>query len=191
MKTLKVATTETKKGHLPHEAYVKLVSNPLIKHWSHIRCGSYTSEWIAKAIGLHPPEANKLLWGPVWFDIFRPVLPSDMRKLFKFRGMTSVEVRLAELSHKEKLDWIKREVAIKKIPPALLIRTKTLHWIAIGGYNDKKKIFYVYDARFGADSLNSKLPIGNNTFTYSELLDLWSGRWFLKYIAIVVTSVRK
>lgn len=174
---------------LPAEAYIDAVSNPAIDHWSHMRCGSYTAEWVAKAVGIKKSSANKLLRGPVWFDIFRPMFPGDMRRLFSSHGMTSIEVVLTELSDAEKLQWIKGEIAIKKRPPVILTRTKTLHWIAIGGYDDLKRVFYIYDSMIGDSSLQPEFPIGNAQISYDKLLDIWRGRWFLKYIAITITSV--
>lgn len=172
----------------PSRAYISLVDIPLVTHISKIRCGSYTTEWIARAVGLHPIPANKVLKGPIWFDVFRPILPTDMRALFKFRGMDSVEVDLRKYSDAERIEWIKREVAFKGKPPALLVRTKVLHWIAIGGYDDQQRIFYIYDSRYGFNSIDPSLPIGNNTIGYDELARIWRGRWWLKYKAIVITN---
>lgn len=173
----------------PEKAFINPVDNPVIEHWSHKRCGSYTSEWIARAMGMKPDESNTVLSGPVWFDLFRPILPGDMRELFRFDRMTGIEVKLDHLTDEEKLNWIKREVSLKKRPPALLIRTTTLHWIAVGGYDDTKRLFYIYDARYGANSLDLDLPIGNFTMSYNELLHRWRGRWFLQYVAIVIVSL--
>ena len=175
---------------LPAESYIDAVVNPAIDHWSRLRCGSYTAEWVAKAIGIQQPSANRLLRGPVWFDVFRPVFPGDMRRLFKSHGMSSIEVLLGELSDEERLNWIKSEVAIEKRSPVLLIRTKTLHWIAIGGYDDLKRVFYIYDSMAGENSLRPDLPIGNAQLGYDELLKMWRGRWFFKYVAITVTNVQ-
>lgn len=175
---------------LPKEAYIKAVNVPLITHWSKIRCGSYTAEWIARVVGVKPPSANSVLRGPVWFDVFRPVVPFDMRELFRFNGLTTIEVILNELTDREKIEWIKTQIVTTHRPPALLIQTKMLHWIAIAGYDDAKQIFYVYDSRFGKDSMNPELPIGNFTFTYEELLHRWRGRWWMRYVAILVTTVR-
>ncbi|MDD2766507.1 MAG: hypothetical protein PHH40_01925 [Candidatus Moranbacteria bacterium] len=175
---------------LPAEAYVDLVSNPLIDHWSHIRCGSYTAEWVAKAVGVRSLSSNKLLRGPVWFDLFRPVFPRDMKELFKAHNMTTLEIRLDAITNEERLEWIRTEIALKKRPPVLLIRANTLHWIAVGGYSDVKKVFYIYDSRIGSDSFDNRLPIGNMEMPYDVLLQEWSGRWFLRYVALIITNVQ-
>ena len=175
---------------LPAESYIDAVSNLIIDHWSSIRCGSYTSEWVAKAVGIKVPSSNRLLWGPMWFDLFRPVAPSDMRKLFKTRGMETVEMHFDEVSDEDRLFWIKNEIAINKRPPVLLIRARSLHWLAIGGYSDLKRMFYVYDSWIGTESFNINFPIGNAEMSYDQLLDEWKGRWFFQYVAIVVTNVQ-
>lgn len=174
---------------LPVRAYVDPVFLPEIEHWSALRCGSYTAEWIAKAIGVSNPPSNLLLGGPIWFDMFRPILPSDMMKLFKSKGMQSVQVHLSKLTDTQKLRWLKKQIALKRRPPALLIRTRTLHWLAVGGYDDEKEVFYIYDPSVGRGSLDPDLPIGNCTYTYAELLDVWRGRVWLKYRSILVTEV--
>lgn len=180
--------TENLKTNLPSVAYIGLKDIPLVTHQSRIRCGYYTAEWIARAIGLHPKPANEIIRGPLWFDIFRPVLPRDMMAIFKFRGMDSVQVDLSKFSVSERANWIKNEVTIKRKPPSILIRKKPLHWIAIGGYDDEKKIFYIYDSSFGLNSTNPNLPIGNSTIKYEDLDKLWTGGWFLNYRAIVINT---
>lgn len=173
----------------PQKGFIDPVMNPLIDHWSHFRCGSYTSEWVSRAVGIVNTPSNFLLRGPVWFDLFRPIVPSDMRKLFRAKGMTTIELNLSELGLDEKLNWIRNEIITKRRPPVLLIRTATLHWIAVGGYDDAQRLFYIYDARIGSDSYDPDLPIGNATISYNELLFLWSGRFIWHYVAIVVTHV--
>jgi len=176
-------------NNLPSEGYIHPVINPAIEHWSHFRCGSYTAEWVSRAVGIENTPSNFLLSGPVWFDLFRPIIPRDMRKLFKAKGMTTIEMHLSEFTLEEKLNWLKNEIVNLKRPPVVLIRTATLHWIAVGGYDDKKKLFYIYDSRIGVDSFGTVLPIGNSTMTYADMLFLWSGRMFWRYVAIVVTSI--
>lgn len=178
-------------NELPAAAYIKLKDVPVVHHLSKIRCGSYTTEWIARAIGLHPIPANDLLHGPIWFDMFRPIVPSDMMKLFRFRGMECEEVDLNAFTDDQRLEWVKRQVAVIRKPPAILIKTKILHWIAVGGYDDKAKVFFIYDSRYGNSSIDPAFPIGNNSIPYDTFLKVWKGRWWLKYKAIVITTTVK
>lgn len=173
---------------LPPKAFIDITDIPKITHESLIRCGSYTTEWIARAVGLHPKPSNKVLSGPLWFDIFRPMFPRDMRTIFKFRGMESEEVDMRNLSNEDKLRWVKHEVVSRRWPPALLIKGKPVHWIAIGGYDDEKRVFYIYDSRFGLTSINPYLPIGNNVIGYDQLIKEWNGHFWLRYKAIVITK---
>ncbi len=175
-----------KENNFPKSAFIHLLDLPVIYHVSKIRCGSYSTEWIASSIGLHPNPSNNLLRGPVWYDIFRPVVPTDMMRLFRFRGMDCMEISLEKLTDEERILWVKNEIITKRIPPALLIRTKILHWIAVGGYDDESKVFFIYDSRYGDSSVNPHFPIGNNTIPYDVLTKVWRGRWWMKYKAIVV-----
>jgi hypothetical protein len=174
-------------ANLPEKAFIKLVDVPLVTHKSRVRCGSYTTEWIARAVGLHPIPSNKILGGPMWFDLFRPVFPRDIKVLFKYRGMDSQEFDLSKKSDQQKLDWVRREVATNGKPIALLVRKGLLHWIAVCGYDNKSKVFYIYDSLHGDSSMNPFFPLGNNSIRYEELINIWKGRWWMKYRAIVVS----
>lgn len=176
-------------NQLPSEYYITPITPPFIVHRSKIRCGSYTSEWIARVVGVRMPPANMLLKGPLWFDIFRPILPRDMRELLRAKGVESNEVSVSNLTDEEKISWIKHQIVFTNKPPALLIKVGILHWIAVAGYDDSIKIFYIYDPLFGKNSLNNNFPLGNATYSYDELLLKWRGRWHLKYLAIVVTGI--
>lgn len=48
------------------------------------------------------------------------------------------------------------------------------HWITLWGYDDEKRIFYVYDSGLTEKVWNKSLPIGNTTRSYSEMLRDWS-----------------
>jgi hypothetical protein len=176
------------KINIPRREYISLRDIPTVIHISKIRCGSYTTEWIARAMGLHPIPSNEIIRGPIWYDIFRPIFPSDMRLLFKRRGMESTEINLSKLNNQQRIDWIRGEIALKRKPPALLIRTRLLHWIAVGGYDDDRRLFYVYNSLHGSSSANAGLPIGNSVLGYDELVQLWRGRWWLNYRAIIVNA---
>ena len=174
--------------NFPRKDFIVLRDIPFFMQISKIRCGSYTTEWVARAVGTHPISSNRILPGPVWFDMFRPILPSKMRFLFKLRGLNSVEVDVSKFTDTEKIDWIKREISLKRKPPALLIRTRTMHWIAIGGYDDERRIFYTYNPLYGSYSTSPDFPIGNSSIGYDELIKVWSGRFWLKYRAVVINT---
>ncbi len=174
--------------NLPKISYIGIRDVPLVRHRSRIRCGYYTSEWVARAMGMHPVPFNDILSGHVWLDIFRPILPRDMMVLFKFRGLHSVQVNLHKATFEGRINWIKKEIALKRKPLTLLLRARPLHWIVICGYDDEKESFYVYDSMLGSSSTNPFLPIGNNRINYNELIHMWRGRFWLKYRAIAITD---
>lgn len=47
------------------------------------------------------------------------------------------------------------------------------HWITLWGYDDKQKIFFVYDSGL-PKSLYDNVPIGNTKRTYNEILRDWN-----------------
>lgn len=175
---------------LPQQSFLEPIITPVFQQWSHFRCGSYTADWVSFVMGQVNTSANFLLRGPVWFDFTRPIVPRAMMRLFKARGMTTEKLDLHAFSYEKKLHWIKQEIAEAKRPPVLLIKTATLHWIAVGGYDDAKELFYIYDPRIGDLSAGRDLPIGNAVMTYAELHRLWEGRWWWHYLALVVVATR-
>lgn len=174
---------------LPGKGILRPVLNPIIEHWSHLRCGSYTAEWVSLVLGIQNTPSNFLLKGPIWFDVFRPIVPSDMQKICMSKGMSTIQINLKDKTREERLTWIKEQLANKKTPPILLVRTKALHWIAIGGYNDASRVFYIYDPNIGNDSTSEKLPIGNSYILYDDLMFIWKGRWKFQYRVLLVTDI--
>lgn len=52
------------------------------------------------------------------------------------------------------------------------------HWITLWGYDDTKKIFYVYDSALPKKYWGNNLVTGNTTRTYREILRDWKfGKW--------------
>lgn len=52
------------------------------------------------------------------------------------------------------------------------------HWITLWGYDDKNKMFYVYDSGLSKKYWDKNVPIGNTTRTYKEILRDWRfGKW--------------
>ena len=51
------------------------------------------------------------------------------------------------------------------------------HWITLWGYDNEKKIFYVYDSYVALSKHNKVIPIGNITRTFTEVIRDW-GRGF-------------
>ena len=52
------------------------------------------------------------------------------------------------------------------------------HWITLWGYDDSKKLFYIYDSGLPEKHWDKNFQIGNTTRTYKEILRDWRfGRW--------------
>ena len=47
------------------------------------------------------------------------------------------------------------------------------HWITVWGYDDEKRIFYVYDSYIPLERHNKIIPVGNTTRTFLEILRDW------------------
>ena len=174
---------------IPRQAFILMKETPFIQHVSHMPCGSYTSEWVARAIGLNILSANELLQGPLWHDYLRPIFPLTILKLLKMRGVEGMVVMMDQFtSPEQKIMWLKREIATEKKPVIILIKSTTLHWIVVCGYDDDDEVFYVYDPNFGDTSLNKDVTVGNKEVNYTRLLNDWKGRWNLQYTAVLVLN---
>lgn len=55
------------------------------------------------------------------------------------------------------------------------------HWITLWGYDDKKKVFYVYDSA-ASRKLYDDVPIGNKKRSYKQILRDWKGADLAKFI---------
>jgi hypothetical protein len=174
---------------LPPQAFIIFKENPSIEHLSLIRCGAYTSEWVAKALGIDGPKTNDILQAPSWHDYFHPVFPLTILHLLKERHLESTSYKVdAYMTAEQKINWIQREIVTHKKPLLLLIKAATLHWVVITGYDDERKVFYVYDPSFSTTSLSADIAIGNMEVDYMRLLHEWSGSWIFKYIAILILN---
>jgi len=47
------------------------------------------------------------------------------------------------------------------------------HWITLWGYNDKEKVFYIYDSYISLKRHDKTIPIGNVKRTYAEIVRDW------------------
>lgn len=52
------------------------------------------------------------------------------------------------------------------------------HWITLWGYDERKKVFYVYDSGLTKNLYDKSIPTGNTKRTYDQILRDWSfGQW--------------
>lgn len=64
------------------------------------------------------------------------------------------------------------------------------HWITLCGFDDEKRVFYIYDSCVPLRYHNKSIPIGNIQRTYQQVLRDWGGgpRWWWRYGYIKLAS---
>lgn len=173
---------------LPEQFIIPISKTPVIEHISRLRCGAYTSEWVAVAMGLDVKSSNEIFKEESWKDLLRPMLPLTVLKLLEERGLQGISTSLSPYVDEQKLFWLRHELFTKKKPVLVLIKTSTLHWIVVAGYDNRRQIFFVYDPNFGRTSINEDVPIGNKEIAYGVLLEEWSGSMIFKYNVLVIST---
>ncbi len=171
-------------------------------------CGFYSIHALLSALGLAYKDKPEKYPKNLIEKALGATMPSSIPKLLAQVGINS-EVRSAwDLDNQGRLEVIKREID-KGHPVILLVRSpgrygESLygkarrnwmgHWISIWGYDDEKKIFYVYDS--AKQDSSGTLPIGNAQRTFEELSRDWRGPSLLvprhrEYSYIALTSLPK
>ena len=161
-------------------------------------CGGYTIKAILSAYGMddgkHPkkylPSINKSL------GFTTPKTIQRVLKKYKIKS----QIKIAhDIPYNEKLKLIKREIDKNNFIILLIgngyskngeyswLKQKLIaHWITIWGYDDKKRVFYIYD------SYNHKkeiVPIGNVKRDYLQLLRDWKGAAYTNsYLYITISK---
>lgn len=69
------------------------------------------------------------------------------------------------------------------------------HWISIWGYDDKEKVFFIYDSYADPKSYD-KIPVGNVKRTYDQVLRDWRGVFYFRiksflYMPVIKDTVHK
>lgn len=163
-------------------------------------CGRYTIKAIPSAYNLDDGrDAKKYLplTQRLFLKSFGMTTPYVINKILSKYGIYA-RIKIAKnLSDNNKLKAIKKEID-KNHPVILLIgngyskngkyfqlgQKLISHWISIWGYNNKEKIFYVYNSY---THKKDNIPIGNVKRTYSQVLRDWKGAFYTKsylYISI-------
>lgn len=151
-------------------------------------CGLFSVKGILSSYGLDdkgdPREyhsnllsrVTSITWGKNYFN-----------NILASYGIDS-EIGFAEdISTEEKLNLLKK-ILLKNTPVMIRIGNGYLssgeynrvmgklmpHWVTLWGYDDEKRIFYLYDSGLPEKGWNKSLPIGNTTRTYDEILRDWN-----------------
>ena len=155
-------------------------------------CGVYSVKAILGAYGKddkgHPKEYHTNWIGQNLFSFSTGIKYYD--KIFASYGIKSKTQSAEDLSNQEKVELLK--TLLSKDTPIMIrigngylghgynpiVGMLTPHWITLWGYDDSKKIFYVYDSALPINYWDKSLPLGNTTRTYKEILRDWNfGRW--------------
>jgi len=154
-------------------------------------CGAYSVKAMLGACGLdtkarpedyHLYGFNRIVGTTVGKDYYS--------KILNINGLKAETKTAEDLSEKEKLNLLKKLLG-KDTPVMLRIGNGYLnnkynpifgkiagHWITLWGYDDNTQTFYVYDSGLPERYWDKKLPIGNTTRAYQEILRDWNfGRY--------------
>ncbi|MBI5002162.1 C39 family peptidase [Candidatus Woesearchaeota archaeon] len=165
-------------------------------------CGGYTIKAILSAYNLddgrHP---KKYLLPKVKSLGF--TTPKLIQETLKKYGFDAPIKRANKLSDDRKIQSIKKELD-KNRPVILLIgngysstgkysalRMNCIsHWISVWGYNDKEKIFFIYDSYVDKKSYD-KILVGNVKRTYKQVLRDWKGTFYFRTKSFLYMPVMK
>jgi len=154
-------------------------------------CGAYAVKGILSAFDLDDKTHPKY-YHPHWFGRLTgwTLGKNYYVNILRSYGINATRGSVEYLSGKEKIEFLKQNLSQDK---PIMIRigngylTDTYnpilgklvsHWITLWGYDDEKELFYVYDSGLRKKHWNSRLPIGNTTRTYHEILRDWGfGLW--------------
>lgn len=189
--------------NLPHKFVLSIKPKEYLKQGpSH--CGMYTIKGILSAYGLDEHK-NPENYHPNFIGrITGATLPRTLVKVLQRYGLKA-GIKLAYGSKEDKISLLK--TLLHKNRPIVLsigngyrqdgnyssFRAKlVLHWITLWGYDDKEKVFYVYDSAVPKYKYDREIPIGNKKRKYDDVIRDWGARilsfGFWKYLYISVTK---
>jgi len=151
-------------------------------------CGVYSLKAILSAYGKdnknHPKGYHTNWIGRNLFSFAMGRKYHD--KIFASYGIQTETTSAKHLQDEEKLTLLKTLLA-QDTPVMIrigngyvactynpIIGTFMPHWVTLWGYDDDRKLFYIYDSRLPEECWDSNLPIGNTTRTYKEILRDWN-----------------
>lgn len=159
----------------------------LVQGISH--CGVYCVKAILSAYGkddkTHPKDYHTNWIGKNLFSFSTGQDYYD--KIFASYGIKSKTKSAENLNDQQKLNLLKSLLS-KNTPVMIrigngyfrsnkynpLLGSIVPHWITLWGYDDSKKIFYVYDSGLTENLYDKTVPVGNTKRTYGEILRDWN-----------------
>lgn len=155
-------------------------------------CGVYTVKGIMSALNkdIHkdPRDYHISFLGRVSGGL----LPGGLIKVLAHYRLQPVIKRVDKFEDNQKLDVLKKEL-LRGYPVILAIGNgykkdgsySSLkaafvgHWISLWGFDDKHKVFYLYDSAAPLVSWDKSIPIGNVKRAYQEILRDWHGSFYM------------
>lgn len=151
-------------------------------------CGTYSVKAILSSYGKnnrrHPKEYHTNWIGKNLFSFATGIKYYD--KIFTSYGIKSQTQSAENLPDPEKIELLKTLLS-KDTPVMVRIGNGYLghgynpilgmlvpHWITLWGYDDSKKIFYVYDSGLPIKYWDKFLPVGNTTRTFNQIIRDWN-----------------
>ncbi len=164
-------------------------------HQGPSHCGVYSVKGILSAYGLdikaHPKEYHPHIFGRLTgFTFGKNYLPTILKR----NGISAERKSADKLSPPLRIDLLKSQLSKDK--PVMirigngyisdtynsLVGKLMSHWITLWGYDDNRRLFFIYDSGLPQKYWGITLPIGNTTRTYKEIIRDWNmGRWQFWY----------
>jgi len=163
-----------------------------------VHCGVYTAKAVLEAFGKgvhrNPREYHVSFLNKITGCMFRD---QDLVNVFKKYGLQTKVKCAKNLEGEQKLQVLKKTLLNNRPIPVFIsngykytkngIEYSELksflvgHIISVWGYNDKEKVFYIYDSAV-PKSHYDKISIGNIKRTYKEFLRDWQGAIYRKFL---------
>ncbi len=163
-------------------------------------CGGFTIKAILSAYGYdngHHPK--KFL--PKLAQFMRFATPKNISQQIEKYDLEAPIRRANTLSDHEKITILEEELR-KNRPIILLIgngytpkgtyhevqRHIISHWVSIWGYDNKEKVFFIYDS-YVDPKYYDDVPIGNVKRTYNQILRDWKGAVYTRHLSFTYIPV--
>jgi hypothetical protein len=165
-------------------------------------CGAYAVKAVLNLYGVDkdlPPRKYLSSLGKIFFGF---MWPSTIRRVLQKKQFSAPILRAKK--EKRKLLVLKKHLAsghpvivlinnpfspMRKIK--LVKKYYALHWVTLLGYDDEKRVFYIYDSLTHKSKHEKGLPVGNVSMSYEDFLTYWKGRFIsslVNYLYIPVTK---
>lgn len=156
-------------------------------------CGVLTAKTILSSYGYDIGEDPNAYHPNKFAKITGWTLPGMLKRILNKNGLP-VEIKFTRASAEEKIHLLKSlvqegqpivlmigSISPKKIatfPPwaqfvPRVLSKIVLHWITIWGFDDERRVFYVYDSSVPVGKADS-VPIGNRAITYKKTVTSWN-----------------